>query len=145
MVDFNALLARPLDDVKRPPVLPIGTYYGIINKYEYKESSAKKTPYVQFTINQIEPGEDIAPEDLEGIDFSKRTQFADFYITPDAEWRLKELIESLGVSTSGRSFGETIPECQGLAVQMDIIQEINRQNPEDPPRNRVNKMLARPE
>jgi hypothetical protein len=139
MVDFSSLLSKPLDDVKRPPALPPGTYTGVIAEHKLDESREKKTPYIAFTIKGFQPGEDIDPADVTEIDFSKRTMTTNFYLTPDAEYRLKEFIESLGIATAGRSFGETIPETTGLPVVMNVVQRPDR-DPDAPPRNEIQKI-----
>lgn len=72
-VDFKTLLSKPLDEIKRPPALPAGTYHGIVQKYEFGESDKNKTPFVRFTFTIAMAGEDIDPSELEGIDLGKRT------------------------------------------------------------------------
>lgn len=119
---FSDLLSKPVDDVKKPAPWPAGTYFGIAVRYELGESNQKKTPYVRFILACTGAGEDIAPEDIEGVDFSKKSFRTDFYLTPDSEYRLKEFIESLGISTSGRTFGELLPECNGKEVLIEMGQ-----------------------
>src|SRR5215831_16229366 len=119
-VNFKDLLSRPVDSAKKPPTKPPGTYYGVISSYKFAESQKQKTPYVRFTFNNIQPGEDLlagdqrALQDDEGnpIDFSKWTPYKDYFLTDDALYRLKEFLQSLGVETAGRSFDETIPEAK---------------------------------
>jgi hypothetical protein len=53
---------------------------------------------------------------------SKKTLRVRFFITPDAEYRLKEFIASLGIPTTGRSFGETLPETISQSVMIDVTQ-----------------------
>lgn len=121
-VDFRQLLSKPLDDVKKPPALPAGSYRGAITKFEYGQSKEKKTPYVRFFFLLQAPGADISPDQLDGIDLAKRSPRKDFYITPDAEWRLKEFLESCGVSTAGRTFGSSIPDTLNLPVLIEMTQ-----------------------
>lgn len=128
-VDFAKLLSKPLDDVKKPPPLPHGTFMGIIAKYEFGDNNTNKTPYCRFDVKLTGAGPGIDPSDLEGIDLSKRSMRKDFYLTEDADWRLKAFIESLGINTQGRTFAETVPETLNLAVQAEMIQANSTKNP----------------
>jgi len=122
MVDFKSLLSRPTDDIKKPLALPAGTYYAMIKGYELGESKQKKTPFVRFNFTLTGPGEDISPEDLEGVDLGKKALRTDFYLTPDSEYRLKDFIESIGIPTQGRTFFELLPECASKDVLLDVTQ-----------------------
>jgi hypothetical protein len=122
MVNFKDLLSKPLDNVERPKALPAGTFYGMVKSYELKESNEKKTPFVEFTLAVQSAGEDVDQADMEGVDLSKKSLRARFFITPDSEYRLKEFIGSLGIPTTGRSFGETLPETVSQPVMIDVTQ-----------------------
>jgi len=137
MANFSDLLSKPLDEVIRPPALPAGTYFGSVKNYELGESSEKKTPYVRFNFATSHAGPEIEPSDLEGVDLSKKQLRSDFYLTPDAEWRLKEFLESLGFDTKGRTFASLLPDTINSPVMMDVTQRLNQRNPTDPPFNEV--------
>lgn len=126
-VNFRDLLSKPLDTVERPKPLPAGTFHGAVKSYELKESNEKKTPFVEFTLTVQAPGEDVDSDELTGVDLSKKSLRARFFLTADAEYRLKEFIASLGIPTAGRSFGETLPETISQAVLIDVVQ---RQSPD---------------
>lgn len=121
-VDFKALLSKPTDTIERPLPWPAGTYFGIVKGYELVESKQKKTPGVQYNFTITGAGPDIPQDDLEGIDLSKRAFRTTFWLTPDSEYRLKEFIQSLGIPTAGRTFGELLPECNSQEVVLEITQ-----------------------
>ena len=121
-LDFKSLLGRSLDDVKKPSPVPAGTFYGVIQRYEFGETSEKKTPFVRFHIGLTAPGDDIDPELLIGVDLSKRALRKDFFLTPDAEYRLKDALNALGINTTGRTFAETIPEVINAQVLVEVTQ-----------------------
>jgi hypothetical protein len=123
-VDFKSLLSRKVEDAERPPLLPAGTYNGVVQSHEFGESSQKKTPYVRFNIALISPGEGVDPADLEGIDIGKRKFRRDYYFTEDAEFILRDFIESLGLNIKGKSFDEMIPQVINQAVIVGITQEL---------------------
>jgi hypothetical protein len=143
MVDFNALLSKPAEEFRRPPSLPAGSYFGTITEYKFDQTREKQTPYVRFTFKNLEAGPDIDSDDLQGIDVAKRSMSTDFYITEDALFRLREFLESLGIPASGRTLTEMIPESVGMSVQLDIVAEMDRRDPEAPPRNNVRKVTGR--
>lgn len=120
--DFRALLSKPADSIERPKALPAGTFLGAVTKYEYGKSREKKTPYVRYTIQLHGAGPDVDPDDVTEVDFSKKTLKKDYYLTDDAEYRVKELWESCGIDGTGRSLGEILPDIVGCSVMMDVTQ-----------------------
>jgi hypothetical protein len=127
MPDFKSLLSKPVDDIKKPPALPAGTYSGRIDKYELKESREKKTPYLQVDVKLSGPGADIDPSELEGIDLNKKNLSRNFFLTEDAQYRLVALLHSCGIDTRGRSLGESIPDL----LQAEVIVSVTQRASED--------------
>ncbi len=133
--DFSQLLKTNLDTIKKPPTLPAGTFHGRISKYEFGESQEKKTPYLRLHLQLLSPGADIASEDMSDsdgrpIDLAKRQMRKDYFLTEDAMYRLKEFIESCGISTAGRSLDVTIPELLNAPVLVGVIQSNSRDGTE---------------
>jgi len=128
-VDFAKLLSKPLDDVKKPPAWPAGTYLGTITKSEFGDQNQNNTPYARFTVKVTAAGPGLEEHELEGIDLTKGREFRkDYYLTDDADWRLKDFISSLGIPTEGRTFAETVPECTNAAVMLEIVQQNSKKN-----------------
>lgn len=131
--DFSNLLSQPADTFKRPPTKPPGTYSATIAGFKFDKSSQKGTPLVRFTFNNVQPGEDIAPDQLndeEGkpIEFQKWTPTIDFYITQDALFRLSEFLASLGINIAGRGINELLPETRNLPVLLTVSMKPNQDN-----------------
>lgn len=149
MPDFKALLGKSMTDVKRPPVIPAGTYSGNIKGYKIEESSKKKTPFVGFTVRLMAPGDDIESSDLtdpegnpiqiSGKEMSRNG--CDFYLTPDSEWRLKEFLASLGIEEN-KTFGEALPETTNAEVIVTVGHQTNQNDPNAPPYAVVNKLTG---
>lgn len=122
MVDIRNLLSVSADEIKKPPVWPRGTYHGFIEKYEGGESREKKTPYLRVFLKAQSADATIPADQLEGVDFSKRQFRKDFYLTTDAMWRLKEMLDKIGVATEGRQLAEAVPEIVMKPVMFEITQ-----------------------
>jgi hypothetical protein len=127
-VNFQSLLSKPADEAKRPQAKPAGTYFGTISEYKFDESKKQKTPYVRFTVKGISPGDDVDQSALAGdaengpIDLTKWSPNRDFYLTDDALYRLKDLLESCKIDTKGRSWNELIPQLKGQPVMLTVTQ-----------------------
>lgn len=143
--NFQHLLSTPVDSVEKPKPLPTGTYQGLIKSFEFLEAkNDKKTPYVRFMLAFHTPGADIDTDELGKALGEKKlgdiTKSKDFYLTPDAMWRLKDLIVALGIDTAGRGFDSTIPECVNQPVLIEVGQR-NSPNGEEI-FNDINKLGA---
>jgi hypothetical protein len=126
-VDFRKLLKKPLDEVKRPPALPAGTYHGVVAKYEFGESRDKKTPFIRFFFTITSADDSIDPGELAGIELAKKQQRRDFYLTDDALYRLKEFIASCGIETAGHTTDELLAD----TLQAPVLMEITQRNSDD--------------
>lgn len=123
MPDFSKLLQKPVTSAERPKPKAAGTYLGVVSKYEFGESQQKKTPYVRYHISSVAPGPEVDMEEnaRNGIDLAKWSPYKDYFLTDDALYRLREFIESCGISVDGRSFNETIPEVVGKPIQFECV------------------------
>lgn len=130
MVDFSKLLSKPMDEIKKPPAVPVGTYTGVITAREFGESANKKTPQVTFQIKLTGATDDVDVAELEGVDFSKKTLRKIYYLTDDATYRLKDLAESCGIPTSGRSLAEPIEDLINMPVLVGVTQRASQDGTE---------------
>ncbi len=133
--NFASLLAVSADSVKKPAVLPAGTYDAVIKGHTFGESKQQKTPFVQFQLQLTSPGPDIDPESFEafgGISaLMKRIQRRDFYLTDDAKYRLKDfLTDACKINLSGRNLGDGIEETTNISVKVTVKHEPSK-NGED--------------
>lgn len=128
MVDFSQLLRKPVGEAKRPPALPVGDYPGVIKGYAFGDNNRNRTPYIRFTLGLTGWPEDADP--LDGVDLSKRQKTRDYYLTDDAEWRLHDFIQTLGLDLNGQSLEEAIPQTVGCSVMVSIRQRLNQESNE---------------
>ena len=119
-VDFHSLLNGKAAEAERPPSLPAGQYLAVVESHAFDKSSKKKTDFVRFMWKILQPSDDIDASLLEGVKWQNKKQREDFYITPDAIYRLKEMYEQCGIELGGRTFSEVIAESNGLQAWIDI-------------------------
>lgn len=125
--NFANLLNTKVDDVKRPEILPQGTYFGTIARFEPVESGQKKTPGIRFSGKYSHPGDDVDTNELaeKEIELSKRNWNYTFWLGEDNAqlWRVAEFLEALGIDASGMSLGAALPQTQGKMVQISVVQQ----------------------
>lgn len=120
--NFAALLSKPVESAEKPPLLPMGTYLGMIQGHRFDESRDKKTPFVEFEVKLLAAEADVDQAALAEIkDLSKRTQRVTFYLTDDSLFRLREFLENhVKLNCKGRGFGEVIPETTNQQIKVHI-------------------------
>ena len=137
-INMKELLSKPVDDVKRPPPMPTGTYYGIISGYKYVETAwvnnetGEKDAQVRYSIRNLDP-QGIDESLFEEIDLTKVGLNADLPLTGGNEYVTKEFLENLGVDTHGKGWMEICPEAVGQEVMFDVHHRMNKESPEAPP------------
>lgn len=132
-IDFTSILSRSADTIERPKPTPQGTYIGVIVEHEFGESSKKKTPYVRFWVKPIAAEDDVDPDALaENPKWNEKSLRLDFFLTEDALYRLTGFLEgSIGLTISGRTLAELIPETAGQSIRVYVTHEISERNPEE--------------
>lgn len=113
-VDLSNLLGKRSDEIEKPKPLPIGNYGWLIKSHEIVESSQKKTPGVQFTVQPFEAKDDVDEDLLAEVKepFKKQMKLT-FWITEDSLWRLNDFLQMLELGGNGETLEELIPETTG--------------------------------
>lgn len=136
MTDLRNLLDVPSDEVKKPPVLPVGTYHGFIEKYEPGESTQKKTKFLRVSIKCTRADESTVSSNsdffgaADAPDLTKKNFRKDYYLLEDKSqhWRLKDMLEKVGISCEGRTLLAAVPELTGKPVKFDLTLRSNSDN-----------------
>jgi len=100
-LDIALLLKQPMNSWKTPPILPAGKhFYGNILGWESgRVNNMRQTPYLQVNITPTDPGEDVDPSDLDGLDIADVTEpYYRFYVTPKAMTILTGFLTTLGLA-----------------------------------------------
>lgn len=139
MPDFRQLLSKPLDDVRRPPVLPNGTYYGTVMGFKIDEArfandDGSKNVIVAFTVRPSHAGPDVDEAELQGASEAKplsdRLQTIEMPLTGGNEWSTKMFLDSLGIATAGKTWDTCLPETRNAQVMFEITKRVDKNNPE---------------
>lgn len=126
--NFSNLLKDNIDDIEAPSPAPAGSYNALVTGHEFGESQNNKTPYCRMLIKPLQPLEDVDEEqfaefqanDRGGWDADYRFN-QDFWLTPDAKFRLKNfLVETLGLEGSGRTLEDLIPESVNASLTITL-------------------------
>ena len=132
MPDFRSLLSTNMDDVKAPPALPQGTYFGSIVKHEYKESpwadreTGQKEAQVVFSVRIDEAGPGVDPDVAHEAGVPGKILPRAFSIERERQWSVKQFLEGLGIQTKGRMLDSLIPETLNAAVMFEVTQRFDK-------------------
>jgi hypothetical protein len=132
MAEFASVLDQKAPDApERPKPYPVGTYLGVVKGLPREDKSSKQqTPFVEFTLQFLQRGEDVDQEALnevlKGEALGSKTMKLTFYTTDAAVWRLdKFLIEDLKIPGS-RGRRAMIAEAPGKQVLFSIKHETSQ-------------------
>lgn len=126
MGTFEDILNRPADDIKPPPVLPVGTYHTVlVGLPERGKSSKKQTDFFKFQHKIVAALDDVDQEALAELDGGISGKEIDntFYITEKSAFMLVQFIQNTGVDTEGKSLGAAIDETPNREVLIHIKHE----------------------
>ena len=118
--NFRELLSKPTNEVDRPRALAAGHYIGELTTHEFGVSRQKQTPFVRFNVKLIEEASDVENGANKGIDLSRRELRRDFFITPQALYRLSDFLDAVLGKQVGRPFDQRIPETRGVRVMVQV-------------------------
>lgn len=125
---FESILDTPAEAIERPKPLPVGTYDVIVKGLpEFGQSSQKKTPFVKFTYALVDAGEDVDEDELaalltgkdgEPVPIGERTIKDTYYTTPDAMWRLTDVLENMGIDPDGKTVRQMLDETPNSSLRI---------------------------
>lgn len=139
--DPQALLAKPLDEIKAPVSMPLGTYVGLASKYEFKTlTNEKKTTVCTVTVIPTEAMPDVDADQLKEClgdeALTAKELKLDFFITPEAVFRVKEWGNDhckIGEHEAANTAELLELACDGNhPFGFEIGQVPNKKNPEKP-------------
>jgi hypothetical protein len=129
MADLSKLLRAPADELKSP-LIPVGTWHGRIKSVRFKEARTDKNDNeyipVMFAISLVSPGPDVDPVEARALNgqLDGETLFyrENLYRNSDLI-KLRNLLESLGVPSAGRTLPEMANEARNLDCQVEVEHE----------------------
>ncbi len=124
MATFGSILDKPSKSIDKPKPLPTGSYVCIIKGLPRQDvSSKKKTEFVEFNLEIVQPLQDVSEESIEAIPGGVvgKSIRATFYLTEDALWRLKKFLsEDLEIEEGDRSLRAMLSETMGKQVVASV-------------------------
>lgn len=127
---FRELLGQATDAVERPRPLADGHYIGRISGHEFGLSRQKQTPFVRFILVPEEATADVDAEANNGMVLANRELRKDYFITPNALYRLSDMLDAVLGKETGRSFDERIPETRDARVMIGVTHRSNEEGTE---------------
>lgn len=117
---FRELLSQATDQVERPRAIADGHYIGNISNFEFGQSRQKQTPFLRIFLQPQEETQDVEAGANTGIDLTRKELRKDYYITPDALYRLSDMLDAVLGKETGRSFDERIPDLRNARVMFAV-------------------------
>lgn len=127
MSTFQDILNKPVEDIKPPRPLPIGTYMCIVDGVpEVKQmgKAGNSAAVIKFKFMQPQPDVDQSAL-VEALSESGK-QLPDFSVTSNmwltdaAAFRLKDMLESFGISMSSKTLAQALEEAPGKSCLVSI-------------------------
>ncbi len=132
-MNIASLLDRPTDDVKPPPLLPVGSYLTILQGLpESIESSKKKTPGLRFLHKIVAPLDDVDPDALALIEngVTGKVIRNDMWVTEESLFMLKQFLGDCGIELEGKSLMACVDETPNreivIVIKHDVIGDGDR-------------------
>jgi hypothetical protein len=109
---FNEILDLRSKDVKKLAALPPGTYLAtVVGLPTYEAVGAKQTPAAKFLMTGFIPQDCVDREKLaECGDVVRRELTLTMFLTGPSLWRLKKLLDDLGIEEGNRTFKQRIDD-----------------------------------
>ncbi len=131
-VDFSQLLSKPAEEIKAPKALPEGSFLGLITAFKFdiaktpNDKEQPEKPVCDLTVKLQEAMEDVDAADLnEALDgqplSAKPAMKHTLWLTPDAQYRVVELCENLGIPKEGQTLASMIPELVNKTVLVNLV------------------------
>lgn len=130
-IDVRSLLQTPDSEIKRPKPLPNGHYFGSVTTYGFDTAkNENKTPFCRVNFKLEGPGDDVDEDEVSDIDFSRRELRKDFFVTPDALYRLRDFVNALIGEDPSRLLDDKLPDIKGQRVLIQVTSRTDRNDPE---------------
>jgi len=155
--DFRTVLGTRVEDVKRPPLIPVGTYRARVNKpVTFDEIAQGRFRVMDFSMQLVEPMLDVSQEELEnygGLGNGSVMRHRFMFNTddsPEAKANVERTIFNLKrfladhLQLKGDNLNELASQAQGNECLVVVKW---RPDPNDPEiqYNEISKTLALPE
>lgn len=143
-MDFKSSLDRHLEEVERPPILPLGHYIWNITKHPSNDPLTGKdgTPYTKLTFHLgcISAHDDVDEDELSAygncngaygkLDFLFNEAEGEERKFEETLFRVKTFLEACGIDMKGKSTGEALAESVGASFLGEVKHRPDPNNPD---------------
>lgn len=125
MASFQDILSKPAASIEPPKALPVGTYLCIIDgQPEFTKVGKNQTDALKIGFKPVQAQPDVDQEQLQSAlsvngavsALADKKINQNYFITENAVFRLKALMEHCGIELGTKPLGELIPELMGKQV-----------------------------
>jgi len=143
MARFSDIMDRKLEDVKRPPNLPVGHYtWQIIKHPDLNDGVTREgVPYdrVTFSATPVEPGNDVDADELEAFGPIQKTQVRKQFFIPDSDadnaghergvYNLKRFLSHCGIAEDA-ALSEALANSVNAQFFGELVHKPDQEDPE---------------
>lgn len=134
MANFTDILSTQASTIEKPPVIPQGTYLGIVKgapKIADEKTKRESDPDITFNIEVTAPQADVDlssfPGNVQGTLMNKSFWASD----QKGQYSLKRwLVEHLKIEEGTKTLGELIAEAPGRPIMMTVIHKPSKDGTE---------------
>src|SRR5262245_37331801 len=129
MASFEEILNLPASEIKAPQAYPVGTYHCLVDgPCEPGKSSQKQTDFLRFKFKILSPMQDVDAAQAAEQQIVGKTIQAEYCTTAGSTWRLKEMLEHLGldVESNAKPLRELLTEAPGKQVLVKLRHELSQ-------------------
>lgn len=126
MASFEEIMKRPGSAIQAPQAYPVGTYHCIVDgPAEPGKSSQKQTDFWRFRFKVVGIDKDVDAKAAAEQQIVGKVIAAEYYVTEDAVWRLKEMLQNLGITglDDTKNLEEGVSEAPGKQVWVKLRHE----------------------
>lgn len=125
----DLLKARPAE-IEPPMPIPAGPFKVRVTNFEFSKAGQKQTDCVNFTLQLLEPGDEVDPEALAAAeaDLRKAKPRHTIFLTEDSLWALKAFLIDVLKLEEKDSFEEMMPDTIGREFIAIFTQQASKRD-----------------
>ena len=130
-MSYKDLLRQRPSDVEPPLPIPAGPFKVRVTAFEFSKAGQKQTDCVNFTLQLLEPGDEVDQQALAAAeaDLRKAKPRHTIFITEDSLWALKSFLLDVLRLEEKDTFDEMMPDTVGKEFIAVFTQQASKRDP----------------